>query len=751
MNNPLKDLEFLKQLDYYHNKEKFIRITALSMDEIPRESIEGKATGGNVNIDGNSAIRRTCSLSLTVDPTDTIITDEYWAYSNKFKLEIGLKNTINNKYPDIIWFKQGIYGITSFTCARNLNSLTISISGKDKMCFLNGELGGKLPAEINFGVIDKIDEEGNLHSEQLPLYTIIREAMQLYGKEPLSNILIQDLDIKGYELWEYRGNDPMYIILNKDLTIFNILLNNDLIVYTENNKDGINIDEIDQFYQFSALAEDFNINATEISLEQPNNENSWNELLKYYVAKIEYGETAGYHQVPLTYNGDLILNVGSTIVNLLDKIKNMLGEYEYYYDIDGRFVFQRKQTFTKELLATNFTPNIPLSMFSEYSYKFMDWELFSGINETPVVNNLKNDYSVWGQKKSATGANIPIHTRYALDTKPIFYKSLERTNKKGEQFPSITYITSDQPEIANAVVCDWREIIYQMATDYMALNHNPQEYYNVESNYNYQLHLRNNNPIYSNGHTGYEQYYSDILGFWRYLYDPTIDNQIKTSQDLIEKYEKELMSLEDENKKVLIEEDLAEEKNHLLELQQKREGYYTENELNGKYTHWNKSIHLAPESLIFWFDFLDMTSELFNYSVQKIGDRAETVNQTTVQTIYNEGTPEILFVYPDEEVDAMTSRIQINVSQEFGKLFELSSRSASAIDKTNELIYKHLGLANSLSITATPIYYLQPNTRIFILDKGDYILNKISYSLTYNATMSLSCSKIVKQFVKEVM
>jgi hypothetical protein len=60
----------------------------------------------------------------------------------------------------------------------------------------------------------------------------------------------------------------------------------------------------------------------------------------YIVAKVEYGQTAGYRSTPLTYAGDLIANVGETITSVLDKIKNMLGEFEYFYDLDGHFIFQ---------------------------------------------------------------------------------------------------------------------------------------------------------------------------------------------------------------------------------------------------------------------------------------------------------------------------------------------------------------------------------------------------------------------------
>jgi hypothetical protein len=50
----------------------------------------------------------------------------------------------------------------------------------------------------------------------------------------------------------------------------------------------------------------------------------------------------GYRLTELVYPQDLIANVGETIVSVLDKIKSFLGEFEYFYDIDGRFIFQKK-------------------------------------------------------------------------------------------------------------------------------------------------------------------------------------------------------------------------------------------------------------------------------------------------------------------------------------------------------------------------------------------------------------------------
>jgi hypothetical protein len=42
----------------------FARITLLNQNEMPIEYIEGRVTAGSINIDGNSALRRTCNLTM---------------------------------------------------------------------------------------------------------------------------------------------------------------------------------------------------------------------------------------------------------------------------------------------------------------------------------------------------------------------------------------------------------------------------------------------------------------------------------------------------------------------------------------------------------------------------------------------------------------------------------------------------------------------------------------------------------------
>ena len=126
MSNPLLDKDFLLKLDQQKERENFARIISLDFDENPLEQIEGRVTGGSVNIDGTSAVRRSCSLSMVAENLD--INNFYWGVKNKFKLEIGLSNKIDSNYPDIIWFPLGTYVITSFSTSYTTNNYTIIIS-----------------------------------------------------------------------------------------------------------------------------------------------------------------------------------------------------------------------------------------------------------------------------------------------------------------------------------------------------------------------------------------------------------------------------------------------------------------------------------------------------------------------------------------------------------------------------------------------------------------------------------------------
>jgi hypothetical protein len=56
-------------------------------------------------------------------------------------------------YGDIVWFPLGIYVIFNPNVSHSASGVTISIQLRDKMCLLNGDAGGVIPAATTFNVI----------------------------------------------------------------------------------------------------------------------------------------------------------------------------------------------------------------------------------------------------------------------------------------------------------------------------------------------------------------------------------------------------------------------------------------------------------------------------------------------------------------------------------------------------------------------------------------------------------------------
>lgn len=822
MREYLQDEQFLKNLQEQHLQTTQVKLIALSNDEIPLESLEGRAQSGSISVQGGSSLRRSCQITMAVLNTDTIVTDKYWAFNRKFKVEIGLENSINSNYPSFIWIPQGVFVIQSFSKAETTNSLTVSIQGQDKMCRLNGTISGSVLSRVDFGKIEILDEDGNITYKKLPIKDIITEALVKYAQEPVYNIRIKDLPDFGYELMTYWGKDDLFAIIDaanttkvyqyaysKDFDLGGgILISSfyptkpDYFIYGNEYKEEpttvykswdkkappcylikeeyrykmvrqvedkedkeypFYIDEDDKetkiyvgtekshdktitvqnfqgettntFYSLGSLNENYNReNAT---IVEYNNK-------KCYVVKLVAGQDIGYHQIDLVYSDDLILEVGDSIDTLFNKIATMLGNYEYFYDVNGLFIFQKKKTYTQELL-TPFSGEFktPAKLLNKYSYYFNNKELFTSINNTPDIANVRNDFSVWGSKEIANGATFDFHVRYAIDNKPQKYTQIHFTfaescklifeyqrklynelniinlnptatpeEIKKTQDDYTEKVTAYQKKILQRTIgwfedtkteedfifttdkYDWREILYRMASDYYYANENPELMNRMKE--------LNPNLISIDGKTGYEQYYIDIYSFWRDLYNP-----YPTGEEV---------------------------------------GQYFIRAKNGKdediirpYDFWNKDIIFNSPNINFWFDFIEPNGELANYSVKNIGSRTKAIKENTIKSIYTLKVPEALIALGSE-----TPKLDKNypIMRFPENSCYISTTGGSAIEKVNTLFNQFATSAQSYNITSIPIYTLETNTRIYIDELKDCTLDTVSFSLGNNGTMQISGSKI---------
>ena len=373
----LNDSDFLEKINSDRQQTQYVKITLLDWEENPIEEIQGLTTGGSINLNGDSAVRRTCNLSMYVykenymritDPNNMI------SINKKVFLEVGLKNN-TDKYTDydIIWQPQGVYVITACGTSHSTSGITLNINLQDKMCLLNGTCGGVLPSSIQFDRYDTINEAGEYVTVRPTIVQIIRELVNHWGNEQLGKIIIKDIDERIKCAMRWIGDTPIYAY----------------------NDEG-------QYHM-----------TTNKSIAE-----------QYAYTEYNWGEDIGYIFTDFTYPGDLIANPGDTICTILDKIKSTLGNYEYFYDVDGNFHFQEIKNYLNITQATTDLNNMHNEQYlvdiskGQNVYNFKDSKLFTSYSNSPNYSNIKNDYVVWGIRQNTEGIKVPIRYHLAIDTKP---------------------------------------------------------------------------------------------------------------------------------------------------------------------------------------------------------------------------------------------------------------------------------------------------------------------------------------------
>lgn len=695
MDNFMNDYEFLKQLDSYPLKETFARITLLNFKNEYVQEIQGRITTGNMTVNGSSAIRRTISLTIIPDKGWNSITDakNIVSINKKAKVELGLRNRIKGyeKYGDIIWFKLGTYIISEASIQNSTNSYTISIKGSDPMVLLNGEVGGIFPAAVDLDKISEMDPQGNLHITKVTLYEVIYQMVSEYGGINKSEIIINDLDVEAKLQVKYLGKGIVYVSKNYDS------LNNFDVAFgtTPSNND--------------------------------------NEYIRY-----AYGDDIGYIPTPLTYPGDLTVKPGETVQSVLDKIIKVLGNYEYFFDIDGRFIFQEK----KNYLNTTYSPenfnicNIEsrnyFRAFSDtrYAYVFDNGKTVQTFNNAPQYKNIKNDFIIWGQHKTATGQTFQIRYHLRIEHKPqspnnyLYLRSYKDEKDPNKTIQEIYYSDSsienqtsgkytyklisgwNETAGSRAKAMDWREAIYRSA---WIKNFEGDELDYIEK---------------------------EILTEWRKLYNPVYASSNYFDQELKINYK-----FNDEG--------------------------------------WNVNVLNDPSSITYWLDYLDTNDEIMEYAVSAIGCRSKVVVNDKTTALFNKPIPDIIYLkgltdkdienYKNSEsydplhpflIDYQSELIERykREAQPFyilsAKDYEFLGTSGTQVDaftQVRELLYQHLTYNATITITCIPKYYLEPNTLIQVYDdktgiKGDYVITQFTLPLTYNGTMSITASEALIRY-----
>ena len=392
----------LEDIQKFANQRQYIKMTLLDWEEHPLKEIEGEISSGSISKNGDSPVRRTANLSCAVDARSYSVEDGKadFAINKKIFIEIGILNE-TDKYSDypIFWFPQGVFFIGSFAInSSSTGSTNINLTLKDKMAMLNGDVGGTLPALVIFDSMDTQLPDGSYATKKVLIYNIIKECVNHYGGEDLNNIVIEDVPLRIRRIMRWMGSTPLYMINTTDIS---------------------QVSQSDFHFQ----------------LEEPANYDPEDtHFHKYYT-----GDDIGYVRDDFVVIDELVGNAGETVVSILDKIKNLLGNYEYFYDVFGVFHFREIKNYLnttqgEKLLSEMAEKDYLVEVNNERStFTFSDESILTSITVTPKYENIKNDFIVQGLREG-TSSDIAYDVRYhlAIDTKP---RSIGVDNREQISFP----------------------------------------------------------------------------------------------------------------------------------------------------------------------------------------------------------------------------------------------------------------------------------------------------------------------------
>lgn len=663
----LTNSKFLKKLSSMHYLEEFVKITVLDWFEQPIKEVEGIINGGSINIDGKSSIRRTISLSSSFQSNITDV-NNIFSINKKINVEIGFKNQTKEylDYP-IIWFPQGIFIISSANVSHSLSGINVSLQAKDKMSLLNGDCGGTIPASTRLDTYETVDKDGNWVVEKPCIDQIIREVVNHFGGEQLSKIIISDVDKRIKTVMKWIGDTPLYLI-------------------TEGGNNYMTTD----FSRASAAG-------------------------SYQI--FDYNKDIGYIYSDFVYLNEFIENGGSTVCNILDKIVSYLGgNYEYFYDVYGNFIFQEIKNYMNISHATVEINNMKNSDYlldmskGKVVYDFTDNNIITSYSNSPQYLNVKNDFIVWGIRETAEGLSLPIRYHLAIDKKP----------KIGNIYQVFFYEDPDD-KLTKAKI----PVKY---SSYSAIEANEGKA----------------GVFYEDTSTGNIYVWED--GEYQII-DNNIFVRIKTSDWRSELYLQgvaaEPLGIDSNYYYTELSTEWPKIYNLMAESHTDAEGVY--------YTGaFYEDVLENPSSIDYFLDFIDSEAAISKFDINSMGRRTIVENSNNYNCVFEPDIPDFVIIEAGTE-ETETKRAEcearnqayIQVDSNIFNSLATGGNFNSCYWEIKNLLYYRTGYNESVQIQTLPMYYIEPNSRIKLFDgdsdiSGDYMIESISLPLSIDGQMSIS-------------
>lgn len=764
------DFAFLQQVNKFRVKQYSAAIMILDFaTEHPIARIEGKVTQGNISLAAGTATRRTGSLTVVFDLSTFDLTnpDNLIAINKKVSISIGVNNPFYNKperwggfgpeetaiwelYPPTLWFKQGLFIITAASSSVSAGSMSVQMQFIDKGGMLNGVCGGTIPAGISLHDKLIIDGDGNVTVDYPIIRQIIQEVVHHFGDEHPSRIVINDLPAFGRQVVRYQGRSPIRFPVNSETPPRPIPGG---FVISDNHVDGF-----DNIFR--------------------------------------QGDDVGYMLTPLTFPGELTKNAGATVTSVLDAICNALGNYEYFYDVDGYFIFQRIQHFemTGEAPVNSASGEINspfnvgsdfddvfqsgyLPRFSDTQFinEFMSADLVSQANHNPQFQHIRNDFVVWGSRQRE-GQDSVVRMRLSIDEKP-----RERWIGTNVENAAVEVL----PLRDNCLCYQW---VWEVRD-----NENMIVYYHFSMNADDVTISRGMNFSFSSQTaTADRPAVQDAIGHstdgWTIrLHSPSLRPDTRGYTTAI------VGPIRRRNSHAGIRANLENDRlpfewrEELYRMALKAhgtadEGTYYDAELRAewreifdpnndiffsnwreqfggtpRWTGYTREIVTDPSSIRYWIDIIESNTHLGQYSVNRIGRRSVVEDNSQIHEVLTRQTPGILFIDGGMSREDLTTAMQeqIAIGQNFVivrpddmPLFQPRNSFGTCYEMIRNLMHFHLIYNASVTVNSVPMLHLDVN-RIVRLNfpeqgiVGNYVINRLSWNLGGNPRMSLTAQQAV--------
>lgn len=718
----MNDRSFLLKLNQHKVREYLAAIMVLDFEtENPIARLEGKVVSGSMTVAANSAVRKTCSLTIVFDEDTKNITDinNLIAIDKKISLSLGLKNPFYHlpqyaQYGEELWFKQGLFVITRASSSISVSSAQVSIELQDKMAFLNGTCGGTLPANTSFHDRIIYDKDGNYTTEYPLIKEIIFEAVNHYGGEHPSRIVIEDVPDVGRKVVRWRGSTPINF---------------------QSEIDAKN------------SGRSFVIAAPPVT----GFENT------YY-----QGDLVGYREMPLTYPGELILKMGQTVTNLLDEIVSTLGNYEYFYDAEGIFHFRQIKNYQATgVTPLNYDPTIIVEVvdsqgnisqqtqdldkslqslyFPRYTddafiNEFADQNLVTQIGYNPDYSKIKNDFICWGTKQDDSNSEVMVRYHLAIDVRPkdipkpvteeeievirdnysLCHKTIRKVMNKNDG--TISRYAVENAYIPDEVNETWGEVA-ALSLD--------EAFPDLDASYhfNWREELYRQALLAYGTSTEGSYYDEELMAEWRNIFDPSSTWDLKGMDSF----------------------------------QRSWEDHFGEDNDETPWAGYTVDVKIAPEKLRYWLDIIDTSAGVGVYGVNRIGRRTIAQENTKINQVFEGEIPDLVFIentgQPQEMIENTQYYISIGQAYSFVnpdqlQYFQEVNSFGTCYESVRAMLYNNLIYNATASLTTIPILYLDVNKVVHLNFPelgvtGDFVINNISMQFGNNPTMSLSLNEAI--------